>query len=266
MANYCHNAVSFRGELAQLIKLRLLFTEMERDSELNNTMSKPDFVKAEKGYMFDISVSDKAIHFRTRWVPNLEVIYEIGQHFGLNYVHQYEEPDTLVYGEAVCKDGVFTDTRLDLRDMQRITYDRVSETFSYQGKTGNEPYELWATLLEEKKANLLATPEIFRTTNRISLDELNELFGELLTGDLFLKLAEHKNFEAARELFGTWDEYTVVCMDNYLIAEMQHLDSLDRNRNEHIALLFLQELISKYQPEQGFKLDVDTGNRPGLKR
>jgi len=91
------------------------------------------------------------------------------------------------------------------------------------------------------------SPQVdFKTMSNITADEVIEQYGYLLDGDLLLKFAELKNFDAARAMFNTWGEQTVFEMENYLSTIFENLHPLDYTRDQYTALLFLDHLISTW--------------------
>jgi hypothetical protein len=255
MSNYCHNAVRFSGPLAQMVKMKLMFADIEQNSKTGL----PDFVSSERGGMLEISVGDDRASFRTSWVPNLEVVHEIAEHFGLDYVHKYEEPNMFIYGEASWKDGEYQHVFLEMRDLKGMDFDPEEHQFKFRGKVYNDDFEIWIEVLEEKKKLLAERGYLFQTESRVSKEDLTELFGDLPEGDLFLKLAERKNFAAAEAIFDTWDDYSVNCMENYLISTYQHLTELNIGKDEYIAMKFLDELITGIYERQ----KLEQSRQPG---
>lgn len=228
MANYCANVVTFSGELAGLLRLQTLFAQAEYGKAFRPAMLPED---DDSSYFFDASLQDNKLFYETRWVPNLRGLLQLAEHLGLDYVHQYDECSSMVYGEAWRKNGEFEHVWLDFNDM-----------------TGHD-FESWEDLLQEKKRRLAAMPVMFRSTSSVTPAELEATYGPLLTGDLFIKLAGHKNFTEAKTLFDRWDEETISLMENYLDSEMELITPLD-DRDEVIALLFLRDCLNKWEPAQ----------------
>ena len=245
MANYCHNSVEFSAPLPAMLQVRVMFSEWAKADK----PGMPEFIQSDEGWMFDVGVGEKSVYFRTRWVPILEIVQQIAEHFGLDYVHQYEEPAMFIYGEVSRKHGEYAHVYLERRDLKGLTYDADEEVYMFRGKAYVEDFDIWVEVLNEKKVLLAEKGYLFQTESRVSKEELTELFDDLPEGNLFLKLAERKNFAAAERIFDSWDEETVIQMDNYLIAEMRHPSELSRHsRDEYIDLLFLQELIKDFDP------------------
>ncbi|PAW95084.1 hypothetical protein CKK33_16915 [Mucilaginibacter sp. MD40] len=231
MANYCANTVEFSGDLSGLLRLRTLFAAAEYGKAF-----RPDVLPEEpdSSYFFDAAMEGNKLFYETRWVPNLEGVLRLAEHFGLDYVHWYEEPANMVYGEAWYKEGEFNHVWLDITDI------------------AGHDYGSWERLLEEKKRLLAETPAMFRTTSSVTAGELEETYGPLLTGDLFMKLAENRNFRAAKTLCDHWDAETVWAMETYLDGEME-LVNPKTSRDEVVALLFLRDCLNNWQPGQQHK-------------
>src|SRR5580704_4211771 len=88
---------------------------------------------------------------------------------------------------------------------------------------------------------------LFVSTGDITRLELYQLYGpELMPADIVLKFAEHKNFDAAKEAFQTWDEESVIQMDNFLIQNFRHEIELYDTRDKYIAVNFLKHLIDEW--------------------
>ncbi|QEM07872.1 hypothetical protein DIU31_031835 [Mucilaginibacter rubeus] len=226
MANYCANTVEFTGQLPGLLRLRAMFAAAEYGKAF-----RPDVLPEEpdSSYFLGASLEGNKLFYETRWVPNLEGVLRLAEHLGLDYVHWYEEPANMVYGEAWYKDGEFEHVWLDTPEV------------------AGHDYGSWEGLLEDKKRVLAETPAMFRDTSSVTAADLEETYGPLLTGDLFMKLAEHQNFTAAKTLSDSWDEETVWAMETYLDGEME-LVNPKTDRGEVVALLFLRDCLNKWQP------------------
>lgn len=231
-----------------MIRVRQMFTELSVEQRPRGL---PDFIEGDKGWMTDVALGSESISFRTSWVPNLNVIHQIAEHYGLNYVDRYEEPNMLVFGEAACQDGIFTHVYIEHSDLTAIGYDNAAGKYTYDDRLFDDDFEIWIEILEDKKKRMAERDALFQSTGTVSAEELRQLFGELGNGDLFFKLAERKNFLAAEGIFKSWDEENVIFMDNYLIAELQHSETLAKySRDEYIALRFLQQLLSERDQDQ----------------
>jgi len=101
MANYCSNSVRFIGNENSVDAVRLLFDDIDKKQMRSNRYHMPDFVKGGTGYMQDIAIGPNWISYETNWVPNLEVLDDIADHYGIDYIAWYQEPMAGLYGEAV---------------------------------------------------------------------------------------------------------------------------------------------------------------------
>jgi hypothetical protein len=101
MANYCSNSVRFIGGENSLEEIRQLFDDIDKKQMRSNRFHIPDFVKGGTGYIEDIAVGPEWISYETHWVPNLEVLNDIADHYGVDYIAWYQEPMAGLYGEAV---------------------------------------------------------------------------------------------------------------------------------------------------------------------
>jgi hypothetical protein len=97
---------------------------------------------------------------------------------------------------------------------------------------------------------------LFRSTGTITREELKNLNGPLLIGEVVIKFAEHKNFAAAREEFNTWNQYDIIETDN-LISQNNRLSPQTHNSwEEYIAFTFLNGLIREYEEARLEKIRV----------
>lgn len=68
-------------------------------------------------------------------------------------------------------------------------------------------------------------------------------YGEINPWELYFKLAEHKNFEAAKAVFDRWDDDFVKESDRYLITRFVHSEWAKEERPLYIAHCYLMKLI-----------------------
>ncbi len=96
----------------------------------------------------------------------------------------------------------------------------------------------------------------FRSTGTITEEKLIELYGPMLRTDLVLKFAEHKNFNAARESFKTWNEHDIMQADNMLIHNNRLLARSHESWEAYIANMFLKVLINEYEQDKQEKIRI----------
>jgi hypothetical protein len=137
MPNCCSNSVRFIGSPGAVEEVRQLFSDIEDKQAQSNRYHLPDFVRGGTGYMEDIAVGPDWISYESRWVPNIEVLDEIADHYGLDYIARYQEPLAGLYGEAVRTAG----------ETKRVNID----TYTQKGRGSNPAFfelkELQASLL-----------------------------------------------------------------------------------------------------------------------
>src|ERR1700744_2460567 len=126
MANYCSNSVRFIGAENSVEEIRQLFDDIDKKQMRSNRYHMPDFVKGGTGYMEDISVGPNWISYETRSMPHLEVLDDIADHFGVDYIAWYQEPMAGLYGEAVRTSG----------ETQWINID----TYTQKGRGNNQAF------------------------------------------------------------------------------------------------------------------------------
>ncbi|MET3981710.1 hypothetical protein ABIB62_004273 [Mucilaginibacter sp. UYP25] len=97
---------------------------------------------------------------------------------------------------------------------------------------------------------------LFNSTGNIIKENLIALYGSLLSGEVIIRLAEHKNFDAARVEFQTWDERSVVEMGNLLGQDYRTQTMIYKIKDEYIAALFLKTLINEWENNRLKKIRV----------
>ncbi len=88
---------------------------------------------------------------------------------------------------------------------------------------------------------------LFNSTGTITEKELTALYGPMTPGDLILKLAEHKNFNAALEEFKTWDDRSFVEAGNLIGQDYRHQTELYSTEDKYIAVTFLKILLNEWE-------------------
>lgn len=90
----------------------------------------------------------------------------------------------------------------------------------------------------------------FKSTGTITREEIEQLYGPLLRGELVLKFAEHKNFNAAREEFNALHEQEIAQMDDKLTQNQWFSAQSHNSWEEYIAATFLKGLINEYEDKK----------------
>jgi len=242
MANLCSNCVIFSGDETALANVKELFQEIQDQQEATGKWYLPEYVTAAFSHMQDITIHENSINYETRWSPNLQGLVQIANHFNLDFKSYYDEMSNGVFGEATYIKGSLLDVCLDPEDLQGYHFDAANQTYNYKGETYENETPIFERILEEKKAG----NHYFKTTNNISKEELNQLYGEMTDADLVLKFAEHKNFEKARAAFLNLDNDTLNAIDAY-ITETRDFDREQFSTNDkYIAMTFLKVLVKEW--------------------
>jgi len=92
MPNWCSNIVVFRGSSVQLNRIKRLFDQLAEKEKAEKKGQLPDFIQADEGYFFEIFTIGNALNYETRWSPNTDIIKKVADHFGVDFVHGYDEP------------------------------------------------------------------------------------------------------------------------------------------------------------------------------
>jgi hypothetical protein len=87
---------------------------------------------------------------------------------------------------------------------------------------------------------------LFKSTGNITLEELTAIYPGMLPGDIVLKFAEHKNFDAARAAFQAWDERSIMEMSNLLSQDYRQEEKSYSTRDKYIAMIFLKALVNEW--------------------
>jgi hypothetical protein len=267
MANWCDNTVKFSGDEKRLKQVHSLFRRLGRKGKKEMLGQMPNFVSKEKSHFFDISVKNDTIFYVTKWKPNNDVLKEIADHFKLDFTNRYDELTMGIFGEASCQNGIMLDIQLDLLDFQAYDYDKELLAYVYEGNSYEFEWPIFELLLEKKKeqfeqgTNLIPSAKeakelLFKSASHITLEELTAIYGEMTPGDIVLKFAEHKNYDAAREAFQGWDERSIIEMDNFLIQGYRHEEELYSTRDKYIAMSFLKELINEWDTKHREQVQI----------
>lgn len=218
MANMCSNCVIFSGEPSAVESVKAVFKEIQDQQEATGRWHLPEYVTADFSNMQDITINENTINYETRWYPNLQGLVQIANHFKLDFVSYYDEPGNGVFGQASYKKGTLLENDAPIS----------------------------VKMIEEKKVD----NPYFKSTSNISKEDLKQLYGELLEGDLLLKFAEHKNFDKAREVFQGMDEQTITGIDNYLISTHRYGPEQFATTDKYIAMAFLKQLVSEWDQQR----------------
>jgi hypothetical protein len=253
MANWCKNTVLFSGESSRVEAILELFKEIEQQQNNTKQWHLPEFVTAPNSFMLDILIDEQQISYHTMWMPNLDALREIADHFMVEFTSRFEEAGMRISGIALYHDGI-------LNEMQNEKHPEASYELDPKRQAyvvGGIPLDIKKDVTEAREERKWhASREVnndddpFITTGNVTKEEINALFGDLPDGELLLKFAELKNFEQAKEIFNSMDEYAIVLMENYLIQTFHHIEKLNCSPDQYLALRFLDQLINNYDAER----------------
>lgn len=158
MANWCSNTVVFEGNPEAIEQIRWLFQAMATKEQQEQKGQLPDFVNQHNGgYFFDLYLDNdntEVFQYQTKWSPNIEIVQEIAEHYKVDFVQDYEEMGSLVYGRAIFTHNQLTDIYLENEDFDKYDYDEQTDTYHFEEENYNSQYEILEILLERKIRNL----------------------------------------------------------------------------------------------------------------
>lgn len=123
----------------------------EKEGEENKGQL-PPFITEERDWLFNLSWEYETLYYETRWSPNIEVIQQVADHYGVGFVHSYAETANLIFGEATYENGELQDIFLEHGDFDQYEFDEDTDTYLFEGEHYENPDEILDILLERKKA------------------------------------------------------------------------------------------------------------------
>lgn len=154
MPNWCSNMIVFEGKPEAITAIQELFQLMKEKEEETKHGQLPDFISKENGgYFFNIywnEGDEGQFQYETKWSPNTDIVKQIAEHFKVNFTQDYEESGCLIYGQAIFKDGILTDTYLDSQDFDSYELDEETDTYHFEGTEYDSNLEILDILLKRK--------------------------------------------------------------------------------------------------------------------
>src|SRR5690606_15432922 len=151
------NTVAFEGKPEAIKQIQQLFKTMAEQERKEGCGQLPGFVEGKDGgYFFDLymeSEDTEVFLYQTKWSPNTEVLKKIAEHYGVDFVQDYEEMGCLVYGRAAFSDRRLTDVYLEDEDFDAYEFDEDTDTYHFEGKEYDSDCEILETLLERRIEN-----------------------------------------------------------------------------------------------------------------
>lgn len=153
MANWCSNTVTFTGNEEETDKILQLFKTMMEQEKKSGEGQIPDFVQNKDGYFFEIyqnETDECSFQYETKWCPNIEVLYLISDYYNTEFVLEYAELGSCIYGRTTYQNQVLDDVCLDFSDFDKYQYDEEADNYQFEGGTYNSDLEILEILLERK--------------------------------------------------------------------------------------------------------------------
>lgn len=151
MPNWCSNYVQFDGTAGQLKQLQRLFEAMAAEEEKQGCGQLPDFIAPKRGYFFSLHCAGDVLYYHTKRRPNSAVMVEIAHRFNVNFIHRYDEPGMLIFGEVEYRNGEITMAQLEDADFDLFEYDRDKGVWKFEGGEYENDDEIKKTLLVRKQ-------------------------------------------------------------------------------------------------------------------
>jgi hypothetical protein len=145
----CLNVVSFIGSEETVDAIKSLFKELEERQVKDETYYLPGYFTAERSYMFDISIDGDNIMFETRWVPNIEALQQIADHYKVGFTSEYEERGNMIFGRTTYENGRLTEFDLEPEDFKSYDYNEDEGTFTHEGEIYTHEEEVLELLLKK---------------------------------------------------------------------------------------------------------------------
>ncbi|QGN22506.1 hypothetical protein [Elizabethkingia anophelis] len=162
MENWCSNFVQFSGDSEALREIEWLFRAMYALERETGQGQQPPFIAGNDGNIHQIDFFDRKIYFETPSVPNIDLLVQVADRYGVDFSLDYHELGCSVFGEADYVQGNLTDIRLDVEDFERFTYDLQEQAYVYEGLFYGSDAEILEIMLEFKKEQLNNPPGLRR--------------------------------------------------------------------------------------------------------
>ncbi|MBO6186725.1 MAG: hypothetical protein J6O88_18900 [Chryseobacterium sp.] len=153
MANWCSNTVTFKGNEESADKILQLFKTMMEQEKKSGEGQIPDFVQNKDGYFFEIyqnETDECSFQYETKWCPNIEVLYQISDHYNAEFGLEYAELGSCIYGRTTYQNQVLDDICLDFSDFDKYCYDEETDTYQFEEETYDSDLEILEILLKRK--------------------------------------------------------------------------------------------------------------------
>jgi hypothetical protein len=152
MANWCLNTVIFQGESHRMEELRRLTERLIEREKMENCGQLYELVSEKSGYLFEISYDDGILCYLTKWSPNTQVLIAVADHLNLSYIHSYNEPGMMIYGQDTYENGKLVQVMLDNDDFALYGFDEQTERYEFEGESYPSDEGILETLFQRKLA------------------------------------------------------------------------------------------------------------------
>ena len=153
MANWCSNTVRFTGNKESTDKILQLFKTMMEQENKSGEGQIPGFVQGKDGIFFEIyqnETDEYSFQYETKWCPNIEVSYLISEHYNTEFVLEYAESGSCIYGRTTYQNQLLDDVCLDFSDFDKCCYDEETDSYQFDEETYDSDMEILEILLERK--------------------------------------------------------------------------------------------------------------------
>lgn len=153
MATWCYNTVHFSGDEQTIKEIDLLFNKMKRYEDQTREGQLPTFIESDEGHFHYISNEDSSVNYETKYRQNTDILVQIADHFEVNFLYEYYEPEMWIYGQATYQEGVLSDICIDPEQTEDVEYLGL-EGYRFEGRSYETDMEIMELLLERKKNEL----------------------------------------------------------------------------------------------------------------
>ena len=100
--------------------------------------------------MLDIVFDKHAIHYETRWVPNLDLLVQLAEKYQVGFISKFQAMSNGLYGEAAYSDGKLTAVTLSKEELTTLHYDKTKNGYLLRDEVYEYKGDLLDVLLEQK--------------------------------------------------------------------------------------------------------------------
>lgn len=154
MPNWCFNSVRFSGEPENVKGVSKEFLTLVLKEKETGKGQLPDFINDGKLYFFEISVKSAVVNFVTRWIPPVEIMVEIAEHYAVDFEFDFDEIANGIYGKVFFRNGKATVFNLSPADFAAYDYDEEKRKYRFEGKYYANNEAIFKIMLKRKMTNV----------------------------------------------------------------------------------------------------------------